>query len=224
MAIILADSEFNLTLFAQEQVWSRDVSLGEGIRSLWTGTACVATVPGRRFGIPLEQCTREQFLEEVQSQLFACESLDQLIQKANRGRRLKSFRIARIEVWHEWIFSPRGIIPLQPKWVNTTETQQFQPDQATPVSNLVLAGAHTKTAADVWSIEAAAESGRRAAKLIDPRVNVLSQYRPIWLRGLSALDDLLYSIKAPHVMDVLMLVAVAAVFLWIATIVVGYTR
>lgn len=46
-AVVVADSEFNLTLFAQEQAWEPHVSLGEGVKSLWTVTSCVATVPGR---------------------------------------------------------------------------------------------------------------------------------------------------------------------------------
>ncbi|MCP5530996.1 MAG: FAD-dependent oxidoreductase [Opitutaceae bacterium] len=41
------------------------------------------------------------------------------------------------------------------------------PRQATPVPNLFLAGAHTRTEADVWSIEGAVESGRRAAQVVD---------------------------------------------------------
>lgn len=47
------------------------------------------------------------------------------------------------------------------------------------------------------------ESGRRAARLLEPQVPVLSQYRPTALRMLGALDDMLYRIGAPHVLDVL---------------------
>lgn len=49
----------------------------------------------------------------------------------------------------------------------SNHTQPYLPNQKTPVPNLLLAGAHTKTDADIWSIEAAVESGRRAAKVID---------------------------------------------------------
>ena len=141
-ALVIADSEFNLTLFAQEQAWAGSVPLGEGVRSLWTGTACVATVPGRLHGLPLAQCTKGQFVEEVLAQLGRCGALDALLREANGGRGWGSFPVVRVEVWHEWLFSPGGIRPPQPKWVNTTDTQAYQPTQATPVPNLVLAGAH----------------------------------------------------------------------------------
>ena len=200
-ALIIADSEFNLTIFAQEQAWQPNVNLGTGIKSLWTGTSCAATVPGRIYGLPVINCTKEQFIKEIVAQLVSCQGLDFLIKEANNGHGLKDFPIVNVEVWHEWLFSPTGIQPKQPKWVNTTNTQPYLPTQATPIPNLFIAGAHTKTETDLWSIEAAVESGRRAAKLINPKVKVLPQYKPLYLRFISAIDDIFFAIGAPHVMD-----------------------
>lgn len=199
-AIIIADSEYNLTIFAQEQVWKRDVNLGENIKSLWTGTACVGKIPGRIYRIPLESCTKEQFIEEILAEIYSCQALDFLIKKANH-RNLKSFEISHIEVWHEWLFSPDGIKPKQPKWVNSVNTVQYQPTQKTSISNLLLAGAHTRTSADLWSIEAAVESGRLAAKAIEPNVTVISQYKPLALRIISGIDDILFNLKLPQILD-----------------------
>ena len=195
-----------------------DVDLGEGIASLWTGTSCVSSVPGELFGLPVARCTELQFVEEVKAQLLRCGALGALIREANAGRTLASFQIQHIEVWHEWRFSPHGIQGRQPKWVNTTHTQPCQPTQATPLSNLILAGAHTHTEADVWSIEAAVESGRRAARLIEPEVRVLPQYRPGWLRLLGALDDLLFRLGAPHVLVVLPSVVVVGIIVLAALV------
>jgi uncharacterized protein with NAD-binding domain and iron-sulfur cluster len=200
-AIVVSDSEFNLTLFAEEQVWDKEVDLGQNIRSLWTGTSCISSIPGRIYHKPVNTCTKEEFIEEVKAQIFSCGALNVLIKEANNGRGLKEFPLIKIEVWREWEFSRAGIKPLQPKWVNTTNTQAYLPAQKTPVLNLFLAGAHTQTQAQVWSIEGAVESGRRAAKAIDDRVEVLDQYRPLWIKILSKIDDSLYTIKAPHLID-----------------------
>ena len=202
-AVVVSDSEFDLTIFAEEQAWERAVDLGDGVASLWTGTACVASVPGCVHGLPVKFCTKEQFIDEVQAQLLRCASIDALIREANHGRGLASFPIIRVEVWHEWIFSPEGIRGGEPKWVNSTSTQPFQPTQATPVRNLVLAGAHTRTSADVWSIEAAVESGRRAAQLVERDVTVIEQHKPVWLRRLARIDDHLYRLHLPQVLDLL---------------------
>lgn len=214
--IIVTDSEFNITLFPQEEVWSSDVSLGAGIKSLWTGTACVANVPGRIYKLPLSRCTKEQFIEEILAQLRSCRGLDFLLKKANSGKGFEDFPIEKIEVWHEWLFSPTGIKPQQPKWVNTTNTQPYLPTQATTIPNLLLAGAHTKTTTDLWSIEAAVESGRLAVKAIEPQVKVISQHKSLFLRMISAIDDILFAIGAPHILDLVLigLLIMAAVVIW----------
>jgi len=91
------------------------------------------------------------------------------------------------------------------KWVTTPNTQPHQPTQARPVPNLVLAGAHTRTAADVWSIEGAVESGRLAAQVIAPDIKVIPQYKPLWLRAITALDDLCFSVGTAHILDLLVI-------------------
>ena len=73
----------------------------------------------------------------------------------------------------------------------------------TPRPNLVLAGAHTETEADIWSIEGAVESGRRAARVFEPDVVVLKQHKPLPLRLTARLDDVLYALGLPHVLSVL---------------------
>lgn len=205
-AVVICDSEFNLTLFAEEQVWNKGVDLGQNIKSLWTGTSCISSVPGRIYHKPVDHCTEEEFIEEIEAQILSCGALDELIREANHGKPLKKFALCEIEVWHEWKLSDEGIKTFQPKWVNSTKTQPFLPNQKTSVLNLFLAGAHTKTQAQVWSIEGAVESGRRAAKAIDDRVKVLDQYQPIWIKILSKIDDVLFAIKAPQLIDTFFIV------------------
>jgi hypothetical protein len=120
-AVVVSDSEFNLTLFAVEQVWDKEVDLGQNIKSLWTGTSCISSAPGRIHHKPVTNCTREEFVEEVTAQILSCGALNELIKEANDGKELREFPIIKIEVWHEWKFSPAGITSLQPKWVNSTK-------------------------------------------------------------------------------------------------------
>jgi len=210
-AIALADSEFNITLFADEQSWPSSIDLGEGVKSLWTCTACVASVPGRVHGKPLRNCTKDEFIDEVLTQILGSEGLDFMIRRANNGRGLRDYRILKTEVWPEWTFSPDGITPAQPKWVTTTDTQPHRPAQETSIPNLVLAGAHTNTEADIWSIEGAVESGRRAAKVFEPDVVVIAQHKPLLLKALAYLDDRLHALGLPHVLTVTSAAAIVSV-------------
>ncbi len=202
VAVVVSDSEFNLTLFAEEQAWSKEVYLGRNVKSLWTCTSCISSAPGRIYKKPVSHCTREEFIEEVKLQILSCNALDTLIQQANDGKSLKDFPLLEVEVWHEWEFSGEGVKHFQPKWVNSTNTQPYMPSQKTPVENLFLAGSHTQTQAHVWSIEGAVESGRRAAQAIDRRVTVIDQYFPKWLRIIGRIDNLFYAVKGPHVIDI----------------------
>lgn len=217
-AMVLVDSEYNITLFAEEQVWDSKVKLGSGVESLWTGTACVSRVPGRLYNLPLSNCTKTQFIEEIKAQIYDCQGLDYMIKMGNQGRSLNEFPILDIEVWHEWIFSPNGIKPKQPKWVTTTNTQPYRPTQVTPVPNLVLAGAHTRTQADVWSIEGAVESGRSAAQAIDPTVKILPQYKPVFFKMASSIDDAFFRVGLPHILKVIVFGILAGIAMYILKI------
>ena len=118
---------------------------------------------------------------------------------------------ASVRSAHEWKFSRNGIHGPQPKWVNTANNQPFLPTQTTPVPNLFLAGAHTRTQADVWSIEAAVESGRRAARGIDPAITVIEQYRSPITRILGFVDNYCYRAGLPHLLDLLAFAALGAI-------------
>lgn len=214
-AVVLSDSEFNLTLFAQEQLWDKDVDLGEGINSLWTGTSCCSCAIGKKYNKSVSQCSQEEFIEEVKTQVLASSALNELIKEANDGKELKDFTIKHIEVWHEWNFSKRGISGGQPKWVNTNKNQAFLPSQATALNNVFLAGAHTKTQADVWSIEAAVESGKRAAKLINPKVSVINQRLPNYYKFLGLVDDMLYELHLPQVLDSIIILGIISGILYL---------
>lgn len=215
-ALIISDSAFNLTLFAQELAWSENIDLGDNVNSLWTITACVSKMPGPLFGIPLETCTKEQFIDEVLFQLKQSESLSNLIKNSNEGKDWIEFSILKIEVWDEWKFSPEGIKGYQPKWVNSYHNQKYIPEQKTSLSNFVMAGAHTKTEADVWSIEAAVESGLRAARIFEPQVQIIPQYRPFLLKMLWELDDVLFFLKLPNILDVI------GIFIIISILLIGW--
>jgi len=220
-AFILSDSEYNLTMLPDDLIFHHDISLGEGVKSLWTGTACVSYVPGQKTGFSAEHVTREGFMQEVLHQMYRSQSLDKMIRESNGGRSLSSFEIARTEVWHSWIFPTEsdGVTKVdapQPKWVTSTNTQAFLPTAKTSISNLILAGSHTRTGADLWSMEGAAESGKRAAFLLKESSvgrTVIPQYKPVLLRCMCLVDNVLYSVNLPNIIDVIL-----AVFLVCATL------
>lgn len=218
-AVILTDSEFDITLFSQDQLFAKDVPLGQGAVSLWSGTATIDSIPGSLYGKTMLKLTRQEFINEVMHQIMRCQSLQAMVRLANQGRSLADFNILRVQVWHGWTFpgDPPGQDGLPataivrgdfPKWVNTTHTQLHQPNCATSLSNLWIAGAHTRTSADLWSMEGAVESGKRAAEMA-ARVPVTVQLQPRRFGPLKTVDAWLYKHNLPHVLDSVVLPLVA---------------
>jgi hypothetical protein len=233
-ANILVDSEYDITFCIQDQLWNDKIEdgsifLGKGVKSLWSGTACLSNCAGKLFGKILPDLTYYEFVEEIKYQILKSVQLNKIVQQYNDGRSLNTFSMIHFNVWEEWwgndetdrqtplqqlldrfAKSATFLNDLDPhchalKWVNGTNTEKYQPTSQTSISNLWLGGAHTKTSVDLWSMEAAVESGRRVADLISGRRTVLTQHPPAPLRIMQNIDNQLYRHKFPQILQVLLL-------------------
>ncbi len=202
-AVILTDSEFDITLFPQDELWNKDVYLGDDVMSLWSGTATIDSIPGKLYGLTIKEISKEQFKKEIIHQIFKSKNFLNFIMNANNGRHLETFHIKRIEVWHTWDFQDSVRDPQQPKWVNNSRNTPFLPSSNTSIPNLYLAGAHTKTNADLYSMEAAVESGKRVADLISGKNTIIPQSVPLVINFFRILDSLLYKLGLPNILYVL---------------------
>jgi uncharacterized protein with NAD-binding domain and iron-sulfur cluster len=210
MGFVLTDSEFNLCFFSEDQVWNKDIYLGDGVRSLWSGTATVDSTPGKLFNKPLKSLRKEEFIAEVHYQMYKCKTLDDMIKCANNGRDLKSFGLIQIEVWPEWEFvdESKGITEVKgkfAKWVNETGGLKHQPQIETNIPNLYLAGAHVDVpnGTRLWSMENSALVSRKCSDLISGHKTVILQGDPPGLMPFKELDDTLYELGLPNVLVVI---------------------
>lgn len=214
-AIILVDSPYDITFFSQDQLFHPNINLGfdkqgNPIKSLWSGTATIDNEKGVLYGKPFTELTRQEFENEIIQQIYDSQALDEMIQSENQGRQLKSFPIAHFQVWHTWQFPTKqdGVQKVadtkHKKWVNNRHNIEYQPPTKTSLSNLFLAGAHTKTNADLYSMEAAVESGKRAADMISSQDTVIPQHEANVIKVLKSVDSVFYRMKLPHVLTILL--------------------
>jgi len=205
-AVILKNSEFNITMYRQDDLWNKGVSLGPGIKSLWSGTACVSYKKGTLFGKPLRDLTKEEFKQEILHQLSKDVGFNKMLMEGSGGQFPDILQnMVHFEVWKNWIFS-NPISINEPKYVDSTNTRPHQPTNNTPISNFWFAGAHAKTSAELWSMEAACESGRKCADLITGNKSVILQDRGIVLKTLCGLDDILYDMSLPGVAEMILMI------------------
>ena len=180
-AVVLTESEFNITMYRQDELWEDDARLGDGVASLWSGTACISYRDGSLFGKPMEKLTRAQFEEEVLRQLATDEGFNRMLREANGGRDFSMLPRTHIEVWDSWKFrGEAGVTNTEPNYVDS-----FRPD--------------------LWSMAAAAEAGRRASSMIAHN-RVTEQDRGLALKLLARADSVLYAARLPSIVDCLAVV------------------
>ena len=210
-AIILTNSEFNITMYRQDELWEENVNLGNGIYSLWSGTACISYIPGKLFNKPIEYLTKNEFKKEILYQLSKDKDFNEILQKSNKGKDFSMLPINYFETWDGWKFRGKmGITNKEPKYVDSTNTRPYQPSTKTNISNLWIAGGHTKTSTELWSMESASEAGRRAASMIE-NVPIITQNRGHILKLLTYIDKPLYFMNLPNVIDILIFLLITII-------------
>lgn len=92
-------------------------------------------------------------------------------------------------VWDSYIFNGHTIETQEPKFSTNKETYFLRPTNDTILKNLFFAAAYTKTETDMFEMESAAESGRRAAQMLEKSVKVIPCYRPVFFAPYRWLDS-----------------------------------
>lgn len=169
IGMVFADSEYNITIAS---TYATDYEPSKK-RGFLLGTACVADVSGKITKQPMSLVTRRGFVAEILGQMLRCKEF-QLKFGCHVWPYFESFHI-----WKGWHFpGDHNYVPDPitrsnivwcdiPKWVVSTRSSRFMPIIRTKFSNVLLAGAHVQTSLpDMYSMEAACESGIRAANCI----------------------------------------------------------
>jgi len=206
MAFVIMDSPFNITFYPQEEHWCNDVNLGNDVGSLWSGT-CV--LPYRNDGLSLDV---DAFKKEILSQFINSSHLQQLLKQHNNDFK---FSPITIELYDEWYYDDKNktLESINKKWVNNIVNEEYRPEPFTEFDNLYIGGAHCKTSINIWSMEGAVESGKMVTNLILTKYKMPTAYiykhvfnRPI--RLLQTIDDVLYTLGAPNVLDVILIIII----------------
>jgi hypothetical protein len=210
LGCVLRDSEFNITLYSQDNYWNDDIILSESgnINSLWSGTLLFTTLEkGQLYNKPAIYLTKKQLENEIKYQVLKCGELQRLIYK-NNGLKINKNDITYFELWYEVEFDQNqsNLSFKYPKWVNNVYNEKFRPNQKTNYSNLFLGGAHTKTSIEIWSMEGAVESGKIVSKYIcnKPIYHFIHSDNDSF-RILKIIDDFLYNLRMPNILDLILI-------------------
>jgi len=187
IAFILLDSEYNITFYPQDEHWSKDVNLGPFV-SLWSGTIC-----NGKNAVKLEP---EQLLAEIKRQFLKSKYIRDIISEDD---------IVYQEIFEDWYWDSKlkRLVSKNPKWVN--RVNEVRPLNITEYPNIWVAGSHTKTTIDVWSMEGAVESGKLASNLILEKYNLKKCLVMDHEIKIGKIDDPFYNVGLPHILDCLLI-------------------
>jgi hypothetical protein len=220
IAFAMPDSEFDITWYPQDSNFNKNINLGNNIKSLWSGTIIDPYSLSSLYHKPGLKLNKKQLLNEIIYQLLRSKSLQKLIYD-NNGFYLNKNDITYNEIWHEWYYDKKNDILKEndKKWVNNIYNEQYRPSQKTNIKNLYLAGAHTKTTINIWSMEGAVESGKIVANLILDKYNKNKTYLykhndPIYFNIFKTLDDILYTLNLPSIIDTLLIIIITILIIY----------
>ena len=218
VAFAMTDSEFNITWYPQENHWKNDIKLDNNdiIKSLWSGTIIVTYEKGKIYNKKAIDLNKKELMDEIIYQILRSKSFQKLIYK-NNNFKLTTKDIVYTEIWYEWK-QKNGLKSDAKKWVNNAYNEEYRPLQQTLFKNLYLAGAHTKTTIEIWSMEGAVESGKVVSNYISHKYNkgyvhVYKHLDPGYFKLFKYIDDIVYKFHLPNIVDIVLLFVVILIIL-----------
>jgi len=178
-SMYIPDSPWQLVIEPQGSIWKK--TYGD-IADVWSIGLCDPTRPGLLIKKPFINCSHEEIQQEVWHQITNSELGDYLS--------LGTIQVVDYNVWDTYRFNGQSLETEEPKFSTNKGTWYLRPNNATTFSNLYVAAAYTKTETDMFEMESAAESGRRAVRLIEKSVCVFPSSRPVLFAPYRWLDSL----------------------------------
>lgn len=209
-AMYIPDSPWQLVIEPQGSLWN--TSYGE-VADLWSIGLCDPNRPGMLIKKPFIQCTDEEIKDEVWHQIRTSE-LGQFLN-------LDGVLIVDHNLWDSYVFKEGKLDTFEPKFSTNKGTWVLRPENETPYKNFHLACAYTKTDTDMFEMESAAESGRRAARLLEKSVDLVTIDRPLFFAIYQQVDSLfsrynIYKRKTLFffILGLLSILLLPLVFIW----------
>lgn len=175
----IPDSPWQLVIEPQGMLWNK--SYGD-IADMWSIGLCDPIRPGLLIKKPFIACSHEEIQQEVWHQIINSELGSHLS--------LGSIKVLDYNIWDTYKFNGRALETKEPKFSTNKGTYFLRPQNETTYNNLFFATAYTQTKTAMFEMEGAAESGRRAARLVEKSVKVIPSNRPALFAPYRCLDSL----------------------------------
>jgi len=126
---------------------------------------------------------------------------------------LKKEDIIYREIFEDWYYDDNMLKTKNKKWVNNFLNEEYRPKAKTEFNNLHITGSHCKTSVNIWSMESATESGKITSNELLKKYNkdkakLYTHRSLIFFIILQKIDDLLYYLYLPQLVDCIIILVV----------------
>jgi hypothetical protein len=172
---------------------------------------CEPYVHGNLIKKPWSKCTQKEIEIEAWHQLINDHDfVNNICVEDNTS--IKNVKIIEFKMWDSYIYKNGEINTYEPKWANNVNTRPHRPSDITPISNLFLAGSYSNTSTGIYSMESAAESGKKAAialcKYDNKPYNIYlyNKKNTLFLKPIRSLDCFLYKYNLTYIKIFILLI------------------
>lgn len=216
IGIVLLDSNYNITMYPQENFFTVPIDLNYKLKSLWSGTCVQVYNNGNLYNKPANLLLPKQLIDEIINQIIICEEFQNDIFK-NSGFKITKEDIVYSEIYDEWSWDGSKLVTKNKKWVNNYYNEKFKPSQITEYSNLFLSGGHTNTSIKIWSMESACESGKLTANYVLSKYNkkpsfVYDHKKKYYFNFFNSIDDKLLEYNLPNIVIFLIILIIIIIY------------
>lgn len=168
-ALYIPDSPWQLVIEPQGSIWNKRYN---DVADVWSIGLCDPIRPGLLIKKPFVECTHEEIKNEVWHQIITSELGEYL--------NLATIQILEHHLWDTYVFNGKTLCTDEPKFSTNKGTYYLRPGNHTAFKNFYFATGYTQTETDMFEMESAAESGRRAARILEKSIRVVTTNRPLF--------------------------------------------
>ena len=176
----IPDSPWQLVIEPQGSIWNKQYG---DIKDIWSIGLCDPVRNGLLIQKPFIHCNEKEIKDEVWYQLTHS--------SLNTFLKLDEVTVLDYQLWDTYVHNGKQLVTNEPKFSTNKGTYFLRPNNNTQYENFHFATAYTKTDTDMFEMESAAESGRLAARLLEPSISAFKIDRILLFAPYQMLDRLL---------------------------------
>ena len=212
-AFLISDSPWDLIILSYEQIYDVELCKKINVKGGWSIAVCTSYIPGIVFNKTFDNCTYNEIIIEIWSQIKNCKKLCKYIKKYNNFDLNDNLIVKWSKMWDTWYYKNNKLETTEPKFTNNAGSYALRPSFKTDITNLYLSTAYIKETIDIFSMEAANISGKYVANQIynnytKSQKNILIptiRKRPVIFNLFRFLDIIYFRLGIPNINVLLIL-------------------